>query len=131
MGVGAGVRVEEGHDGGDVLFYGAVPLDAVRGGGDVHHPIRPILGRERVPGLLRDGAGGAAVVDQLPTIRNDKTGCAFFVAGAIVVGGGGGGGRGVNQVGEVETAPCGERDLPDGAVGEDAEVLDGFAEIEH
>lgn len=36
----------------------------------------------------------------------------------------------MNGVSEVETAPGGEGDLPDGAVGEDAEVLDGFAEVE-
>jgi len=61
------------------------------------------------------------VPDQLAAVCDHDAG--------VAVGGRGGMG-GVNGVGEVETAPCGEGDLPDGAVGEDAEVLDGFAEVE-
>jgi len=112
------IGVYERHHRGDVLLYATMPLNAVLDRVDIHNPIRPVFLRERVPGLLRDGAGAAAVPDQLAAVCDYDAG---------VVGGGGGG---VHGVGEVETAPCGEGDLPDGAVGEDAEVLDGFAEVE-
>jgi len=121
------IGVYEGHHGGDMLLYTTMPLDAVLDGVDVHDAVGPVFLRERVPGLLRDGAGAAAVPDQLPAVCDDNTGVGVFTV-LIRIGGVSGGG--VHGVGEVEAGPCGEGDLPDGAVGEDAEVLDGLAEVE-
>lgn len=119
------IGVYERHHRGDVLLHATMPLNAVLDGVDVHNPIRPVFLRERAPGLLCDSTGAAAVPDQLAAVCDYDAG----VAGFFVVGGGRGGG-GVQGVGEVEAAACGEGDLADGAVGEDTEVLDGFAEVE-
>lgn len=92
---------------------GDVVLDVV----DSSDRVRACFARQCVPGLLGYGAGAAAVPEELAHVRyKDSHGLGI--------------GTGLDEVHEIEHAPCSHGILADGSVSEDAKILLAFAEVE-
>ena len=108
------VLIYEIHHRSYMLLHSPISLHAVLNRIKPHNPTDARLLRECVPCLLRYCVSTFAVPDQLAAICDDDSRTIF----------------GFDGLHEVDAAAGGERDLADGAVGEDAEVLDGLAEVE-